>query len=178
MISGTVLESLGNSEDGRFSLSTSLRLSHRPPTSMEQGDGQRYKMILRTDPGWDSIAYCHSFDTRKGEWHTVRIAFPEFFPVFRAKTLKVSREQEWLVFLHTCVSLHRPSGQLQSRMHVSDRNSHNQEQAKGDKLIIEAAGLDGNSPSSDFGFQGTDPLSTSLRVPPQAWTPQSCTAFS
>ncbi len=23
-----------------------------------RGDGKRYKMILRTDPGWDSIGYC------------------------------------------------------------------------------------------------------------------------
>jgi hypothetical protein len=66
-----------------------------------QGDGQRYKLILRTDPGWDSIAYCYSFDTASsssqqqqdhqgGHWQTIRIPFVDFFPVFRAKTLKVS----------------------------------------------------------------------------------------
>ena len=61
-----------------------------------QGDGQRYKLILRTDPGWDSIAYCHSFDTKPGVWQTVRIPFKDFFPVFRARTLKV---RSWLPFL-------------------------------------------------------------------------------
>ena len=35
------------------------------------GDGQRYKAILRTDPGWDSLSYCLSFDTIQGEWQTV-----------------------------------------------------------------------------------------------------------
>ncbi|GAX82458.1 hypothetical protein CEUSTIGMA_g9885.t1 [Chlamydomonas eustigma] len=53
-----------------------------------KGDGQRYKLILRTDPGWDSIAYCYSFDTQAGSWQTLRIPFSEFFPVFRAKRLK------------------------------------------------------------------------------------------
>ena len=59
------------------------------PSPPPQGDGQRYKAIIRTDPGWDSIAYCHSFDTLPGEWQTIRIPFTDFFPVFRAKTLKV-----------------------------------------------------------------------------------------
>ena len=52
-----------------------------------KGDGQRYKMILRTVSGWDAVCYCHSFDTKKG-WQTIRIPFSTFFPVFRAKKLK------------------------------------------------------------------------------------------
>ena len=49
------------------------------------GDGQRYKLILRTDPGWDTVCYCSSFDTVKSEWRTVKVPFKGFFPVFRAK---------------------------------------------------------------------------------------------
>ena len=54
------------------------------------GDGRRYKLILRTDPGWDSLTYCASFDTRKaatrGEFETVRIPWSSFRPVFRARS--------------------------------------------------------------------------------------------
>ncbi|KAG1677432.1 hypothetical protein FOA52_001887 [Chlamydomonas sp. UWO 241] len=53
-----------------------------------KGDGQRYKLILRCDPGWDSIAYCHSFSTVPGEWQTVRVPFADFLAVFRAQTLR------------------------------------------------------------------------------------------
>ncbi len=66
-------------------LSVSLALASSPA----QGDGQRYKLILRTDPGWDSIAYCFSFDTAPDQWQDIRVPFSAFFPVFRAKTLKV-----------------------------------------------------------------------------------------
>ena len=52
-----------------------------------RGDGQRYKFMLRTETTWDSVAYCHSFDTRADEWLTVRIPFAELIPVFRAKTV-------------------------------------------------------------------------------------------
>lgn len=54
-----------------------------------QGDGQRYKMILRPDAAWDGVAYCHSFDTKAGEWQTIHIPFREFFPVFRARRVQV-----------------------------------------------------------------------------------------
>ena len=56
-----------------------------------RGDGQRYKLILRTDPGWDSITYCASFDTAAGAWQTVALPFTSFKPVFRAKTLTGER---------------------------------------------------------------------------------------
>jgi hypothetical protein len=52
------------------------------------GDGQRYKFLLRSDAGWDSVAYSHAFDTVAGEWMTVRIPFAQMVPVFRAKTLQ------------------------------------------------------------------------------------------
>jgi len=56
-----------------------------------RGDGQRYKLILRTDPGWDSVTYCASFDTQAATWQTVRLPFSSFKPVFRAKTLTGER---------------------------------------------------------------------------------------
>ena len=57
-----------------------------------KGDGQRYKLILRTDPGWDSVTYCASFDTAPGgAWQDVALPFSAFKPVFRAKTLTGER---------------------------------------------------------------------------------------
>lgn len=62
-----------------------------------KGDGQRYKFMLRTEPRWDGVAYCCSFDTvtegRAAEsraadrWQTVRIPFTALVPVFRARTM-------------------------------------------------------------------------------------------
>lgn len=56
-----------------------------------RGDGRRYKLILRTDPGWDSLTYCASFDTKKskdgdGQFETIAIPWSRFKPVFRART--------------------------------------------------------------------------------------------
>jgi hypothetical protein len=52
-----------------------------------QGDGQRYKWILRDQEGWDSPAYCYSFDTIANRRQQVRVPFLEMVPTFRAKTL-------------------------------------------------------------------------------------------
>ncbi|NJO85816.1 MAG: CIA30 family protein [Synechococcaceae cyanobacterium RM1_1_27] len=51
------------------------------------GDGKRYKLFVRTDPGWDSLAYAHSFDTIPGRWLTVELPFAQMMPLFRAKTI-------------------------------------------------------------------------------------------
>ncbi|MEM9770996.1 MAG: CIA30 family protein [Cyanobacteria bacterium P01_D01_bin.73] len=53
-----------------------------------QGDGQRYKIIVRDDARWDGVGYAASFDTTYNLWTTVRIPFSEFRPVFRARTLE------------------------------------------------------------------------------------------
>ena len=53
-----------------------------------RGDGQRYKVYLRTAKGWDALAYGASFDTEKGVWKTVRLPFSEFQPIFRAKSIR------------------------------------------------------------------------------------------
>jgi hypothetical protein len=52
-----------------------------------QGDGQRYKWILRDNPGWDSLAYCRSFDTDAKSSVTVRTLFQEMVATRRARTV-------------------------------------------------------------------------------------------
>jgi Complex I intermediate-associated protein 30 (CIA30) len=52
-----------------------------------KGDGQRYKFLLRSDVGWDSVAFANSFDTVPDTWMTIDLPFTEFKAVFRAKTL-------------------------------------------------------------------------------------------
>jgi len=56
-----------------------------------KGDGQRYKLLLRDETQWDSVAYAYSFDTTASEWMTIRIPFTQMVPVFRAKTQPNSR---------------------------------------------------------------------------------------
>jgi Complex I intermediate-associated protein 30 (CIA30) len=51
------------------------------------GDGQRYKFLLRSDVGWDSVAFAFAFDTIADEWITVLVPFGQMKPVFRARTL-------------------------------------------------------------------------------------------
>ncbi|MGK7914268.1 MAG: CIA30 family protein [Prochloraceae cyanobacterium] len=52
-----------------------------------QGDGKRYKFIIRCESKWDGIGYCYSFDTVHNCWTTIRIPFADLIPVFRAKTV-------------------------------------------------------------------------------------------
>lgn len=52
-----------------------------------QGDGKRYKFIIRCEGKWDGIGYCYSFDTIYGITQTIRIPFADLIPVFRAKTV-------------------------------------------------------------------------------------------
>ena len=53
-----------------------------------KGDGQRYKLFLRTDQKWDGVGYSYSFDTVDNTWITVRVPFKDLVPVFRAKVLQ------------------------------------------------------------------------------------------
>ena len=53
-----------------------------------QGDGQRYKVIVRDDVRWDGVGYAASFDTVAEQWVTVRVPFSDFRAVFRARTLE------------------------------------------------------------------------------------------
>ena len=45
-------------------------------------------MRLRTNDGFDGIAYRAHFETLDGEWTTKRIPFDEFLPTFRGRTLR------------------------------------------------------------------------------------------
>ncbi|GAQ79922.1 NAD(P)-binding Rossmann-fold superfamily protein [Klebsormidium nitens] len=52
-----------------------------------KGTGKRFKFIIRTDEGWDTVGYTKSFDTKADTWQTVQLPFSEFVPVFRARTV-------------------------------------------------------------------------------------------
>jgi hypothetical protein len=56
-----------------------------------RGDGNRYKLMLRSESGWDSLAYAASFDTPANGWTTVRIPFSDLRPVFRARTVTTAQ---------------------------------------------------------------------------------------
>jgi hypothetical protein len=55
-----------------------------------QGDGQRYKWILRDSPGWDSLAYCRSFDTEADHAIAIRTPFLDMVATRRARTVPES----------------------------------------------------------------------------------------
>ncbi len=55
-----------------------------------KGDGQRYKLFIRTEAAWDGVGYAHSFDTSSNEWTTIRVPFDRLVPVFRAKVVNPS----------------------------------------------------------------------------------------
>jgi uncharacterized protein YbjT (DUF2867 family) len=52
-----------------------------------QGDGKRYKFIMRCEGKWDGISYCYSFDTIYNYPQTIDIPFAKLIPVLRAKTV-------------------------------------------------------------------------------------------
>ncbi|MBD2386645.1 CIA30 family protein [Cylindrospermum sp. FACHB-282] len=53
-----------------------------------KGDGQRYKIFLRTETTWDGVGYSYSFDTIANTWIDIPISFSDLVPVFRAKVVK------------------------------------------------------------------------------------------
>ncbi|MBD2627750.1 CIA30 family protein [Trichormus variabilis] len=53
-----------------------------------KGDGQRYKIFLRTESTWDGVGYSYSFDTVANTWIDITIPFANLVPVFRAKIVK------------------------------------------------------------------------------------------
>jgi uncharacterized protein YbjT (DUF2867 family) len=53
-----------------------------------KGDGQRYKIFLRTESTWDGVGYSYSFDTVANDWLDIKIPFADLVPVFRAKVVK------------------------------------------------------------------------------------------
>jgi uncharacterized protein YbjT (DUF2867 family) len=53
-----------------------------------KGDGQRYKIFLRTESTWDGVGYSYSFDTVANTWIHIAVPFADLTPVFRAKSVK------------------------------------------------------------------------------------------
>lgn len=49
------------------------------------GDGNTYKIRLRTDDNFDGVAYQINFETEKNEWIELSFPFEEFVPVFRGR---------------------------------------------------------------------------------------------
>ena len=52
-----------------------------------RGDGKRYKLNLKTDSALDGIMYRVPFETREGEWQTLRFPFSEFKASFRGRAV-------------------------------------------------------------------------------------------
>lgn len=66
----------------------SLNLSNYKGIELRvKGDGQRYKIFVRTETKWDGVGYAHSFDTIANEWMTIQVSFADLVPIFRAKTV-------------------------------------------------------------------------------------------
>lgn len=57
-----------------------------------RGDGRTYQLRVRIDDRFDGIAYRAYFETREGEWNTVRVPFNEFLPTFRGRILRDAPE--------------------------------------------------------------------------------------
>lgn len=56
-----------------------------------RGDGRVYQLRIRTDDGFDGIAYRAEFKTEPSTWMTVRIPFPRFVPSFRGRLVENAR---------------------------------------------------------------------------------------
>jgi hypothetical protein len=52
-----------------------------------RGDGKRYKLNLKTDSAFDGILYRVPFETRDGEWQTLRVPFSKFRASFRGRAV-------------------------------------------------------------------------------------------
>lgn len=50
-----------------------------------RGDGQVYKLNLRTEARWDGMSWRIAFPTKKGEWTTHDVAFEDFIPTWRGR---------------------------------------------------------------------------------------------
>jgi monofunctional biosynthetic peptidoglycan transglycosylase len=52
-----------------------------------RSDGQRYKLAVRTDDGFDGMQYQHAFTTAWGEWQDVRLPVAGFHASFRGRRI-------------------------------------------------------------------------------------------
>jgi NADH dehydrogenase [ubiquinone] 1 alpha subcomplex assembly factor 1 len=56
-----------------------------------RGDGRRYKLALKSDPGFDGVNWQAPFQTRRDERQPVQISFQDLVPVYRGS--RVSNAQ-------------------------------------------------------------------------------------
>jgi hypothetical protein len=68
------------SAPGRFDLGTYDGLALKV-----RGDGQRYKLHLRTDAGFDGLVYRSAFVAPEARFTTIRLPFSSFEPSFRGR---------------------------------------------------------------------------------------------
>lgn len=52
-----------------------------------KGDGKRLKCILRDSAEWNGIAWSYSFDTKNGQFSSIKIPFTKLTPTKFAKTV-------------------------------------------------------------------------------------------
>ncbi len=79
-----------------------------------QGDGNRYKFLLRSSAGWDSLAYAYSFDTVVDTWIDVTVPFADLVPTQRARTVQNATplDQQRVYSLQLMLSKFEYDGQL------------------------------------------------------------------
>jgi NADH dehydrogenase [ubiquinone] 1 alpha subcomplex assembly factor 1 len=52
-----------------------------------RGDGQRYKLTIRTERSFDGALYQAAFTTKKGKWEEHRLPLKQFIATFRGRVL-------------------------------------------------------------------------------------------
>lgn len=104
VMGGVSRSGLRASEDGTALFTGELSLENNggfasvrtglPPTDLSgwsglairvRGDGNLYRLRLRTDGRYDGIAYQATFATRAGVWREVELPFATFAPTFRGR---------------------------------------------------------------------------------------------
>lgn len=81
------LENNGGFASVRAAVGTRDLSAHSGLQIRVRGDGRTYQLRLRSNDGFDGIAYRSFFDTREGEWLEITLPFSEFVPTFRGRTL-------------------------------------------------------------------------------------------
>jgi len=81
------LENNGGFASVRATVGTRDLSAHSGLEIRVRGDGRTYQLRLRSNEGFDGIAYRSYFETREGEWLEISLPFSEFVPTFRGRTL-------------------------------------------------------------------------------------------
>jgi hypothetical protein len=87
-----------------------------------KGDGQRYKLFVRTNQNWDSLAYSYSFDTAYQSWLNVQVPFEKMVAVFRAKTVPSAPpiDSKQICAFQIMLSKFEYDGQLNPQFHAGN----------------------------------------------------------